>query len=267
MSRLLAAALLLGTLSLGMVSAPARGDEKKPEAKKNEIKIRWHGQSMFEIVTPDGTTIITDPHALDAYGRKTLKADLVLMSHFHSDHIRVDWIENIKSAKVLNALKKDADGKREDFNVVEEKFKDVQLQSLASYHDNASGLQRGKNGIWVMDVAGLRLVHLGDLGHTLSAGLLKKLGTVDVLMIPVGGVYTLNGIDAQKVVDQVKPKRWVLPMHYGTVVYDDLLPLKYFLDEQEEGTVVKGFKPGDGLSIDPKSPAPKKYQLGILHWN
>jgi L-ascorbate metabolism protein UlaG (beta-lactamase superfamily) len=236
------------------------------------VKIRWHGQSFFEIITPDKTRIVTDPHALEAYGKKSVKADLVLMTHFHTDHTRLDAIENLKDpkekdkVKLINALKKDPETGRDDWNVVDEKFKDVHIRSVGSYHDNAGGIQRGKNGIWIIDVAGLRIVHLGDLGHQLNAAQLKKLGTVDVLMIPVGGVYTLNGIDAQKVVEQIKPRRWVLPMHYGNVVYDDLLDLKYFTDEQEEGTEIKKFAKGEWLVIDPKSPLPKKYAIGVLHW-
>src|SRR5204863_8452497 len=118
-----------------------------------------------------------------------------------------------------------------DWNPVDEKFKDVRLQTVGTYHDEMSGLQRGKNGVWVLDIDGIRVVHLGDLGHSLNKTQLKRLGSVDVLMIPVGGVYTLNGITAMKVVEQIKPKRYILPMHYGNIVYMDLLPLSYFLDE------------------------------------
>jgi L-ascorbate metabolism protein UlaG (beta-lactamase superfamily) len=127
-----------------------------------------------------------------------------------------------------------------------------------------SGLQRGKNGVFILDVDGLRIVHLGDLGHSLSKEQLRKLGTVDVLMIPVGGVYTLNGVDAQKVVEQIKPRRYVVPMHYGTLVYSDLLDLKFFLEDQTMGTV-KRF-PTNELDIDPKAEPPKEPVVAILHW-
>jgi len=250
--------VLAAFLGLALLALPASA---------GELKIRWHGQSMFEIITPEKTRIVTDPHNLDAYGRKMLKADLVLMSHFHTDHTRTEVIENIKEAKALNALKKDADGRREDFNVVDEKFKDVRIMTVGTYHDDAGGLNRGKNGVWIIEVDGLRIAHLGDLGHMLNAAQLKKIGAVDVVMVPVGGVYTLNGLTAAKVVDQLKPKRWVLPMHYGTVVYDDLLPLKYFTDEEKEKEVeIKVFKPNEWLTIDTKAAAPKKYSVGVLHW-
>jgi L-ascorbate metabolism protein UlaG (beta-lactamase superfamily) len=238
-------------------------------ASAGEVKIAWHGQSMFEIVTSAGTRIITDPQNLEAYRVKPMKADLVLMSHFHTDHTRTEVIENIKEAKQLNALKKSGPGGLVvDWNVVDEKYKDVRIQSVGTYHDAMSGLQRGKNGVWIIDVDGLRIVHLGDLGHMLNKSQLKKIGTVDVLMVPVGGVYTLNGIEAYKVCEQVKPRRYILPMHYGTVVYDDLLPLKYFTDEcKDNDTPVTVFKPNQWLILDSKAALPKQASVAVLHYS
>jgi L-ascorbate metabolism protein UlaG (beta-lactamase superfamily) len=236
-------------------------------AEDKKLLIRWHGQSFFQIVTPAGTRIVLDPHAIEAYGRKLVPADLVLLSHFHSDHVQLDSVENASKAKVLNALKR---GEREfEYNVVDEQFKDVHLKTLGTYHDAMSGLQRGKNGVWIIDVAGLRLVHLGDLGHTLSKEQVDKLTDrgrkkVDVLMVPIGGVYTLNGIDAQKVVEQIKPERYIVPMHYGTLVYTDLLDTKYFLEDQTMGTVQK--IAGNELAVDPKADPPKEPIIPLLHW-
>jgi L-ascorbate metabolism protein UlaG (beta-lactamase superfamily) len=238
-----------------------------PPKSTTDVRIRWHGQSFFEIVTPKGTRIVTDPHNLTEYGRKEVETDLVLMSHFHTDHTAMEPITNAKKVKVYNALKKeDREGKRTSFNVVDTTFREVHIQTMGTYHDSMGGVKNGLNGVWIIDVAGFRIVHLGDLGHMLNKDQLKKLGKVDVLMIPVGGVYALNGIDAQKVVEQIKPRRWVLPMHYGTYVFDDLLPIKYFTDEQPEGQPVKKFKPNEWLSINPKTRPPKTYTLGILHW-
>lgn len=233
-------------------------------AADDKVVIRWYGQSFFEIVSTKGTRIITDPHAIEAYGRPQLKADLVLMSHFHVDHTRLDAITNAKSAKQFNALKK-GEGGRDDWNQLDEKFKDVHIQTLGTYHDDMAGSVRGKNGVFIIDVDGLRLVHLGDLGHTLRPAQLRKLGKVDVLMIPVGGVYTLNGLEAQKVVGQIKPARYILPMHYGTRVYTDLLGLEYFLDDQKMGEV-KQFRTTNEIDIDPKADPPKEPIIAILGW-
>jgi L-ascorbate metabolism protein UlaG (beta-lactamase superfamily) len=244
----------LAALLLFVAAAPA-ADKK--------VVLRWHGQSFFEIISTQGTRIVLDPHAIEAYGRKEVQADLVLMSHFHVDHTRTDAIPNVKQARLIYALKRE--GNRIDWNPVDEKFKDVRVQTLATYHDSMSGLKNGKNGVFILDVDGLRIVHLGDLGHTLSKPQLRKLGRVDVLLIPVGGVYSINGLEAQKVVEQIKPRRYIIPMHYGTEVYSDLLDLKYFLDDQRMGTV-KRFRGTNELDIDPKAEPPREPILAILHW-
>ena len=236
-------------------------------ASAGDVKISWWGQSYFQIVTPKGTRVVVDPHMLEEYRMvpKSIKADLVLMTHLHVDHTNTGTIANIKTAKVYNALKRD--GARQDWVVVDEKFRDVHIQTMGTYHDSVGGMQRGKNGVWIIDVDGLRIIHLGDLGHPLNRTQMKKLGAVDVLMVPVGGVYTLNGIDAYKVVKQIKPRRYVIPMHYGTPIYDDLLPLSYFLGEvKEDGTPIERFKPGQWLVVNAKSPLPKRFTVAVLHW-
>jgi L-ascorbate metabolism protein UlaG (beta-lactamase superfamily) len=239
-------------------TAVSSAQDKKPI-------VRWRGQSFFEIITSKGTRIVTDPHAIEAYGRPLVKADLILMTHFHVDHTRTDAVTDAKKAKQINALKKVEGDRPPEWNVIDEKFKDVHIRTVGTYHDDMAGLQRGKNGVFVLELDGLRIAHLGDLGHTLSREQLKKIGKIDVLMIPVGGVYTLNGLEAQKVVAQIKPTRYVIPMHYGTKVYDDLLNLDYFLAEQKMGTV-KRFLNTNELVLDPKAEAPKVPIIAILDW-
>lgn len=251
---------ILGMIVLAMVvgTVPA-----------GEIKIAWHGQSMFLIVTPKGTRVVIDPHNLEAYRVSPMKADLVLLSHFHTDHTKVEVIENIKEAKQFNALKKSGPGDAVvEFNSVDEKIGDVQIQSVGSYHDQMGGLQRGKNGIWILEIEGTRIVHLGDLGHELNRTQLKKIGQVDVLLVPVGGVYTLNGIEAFKVVEQIKPRRYIVPMHFGTIVYSDLLPINYFQDEiKEAGYPIVRLKPREWLTIDTAVPLPKQPSMAILDYS
>lgn len=233
-----------------------------------EIKIAWYGQSMFLIVTPKGTRVVTDPQYLEAYRQvNPIKADLILMSHQHNDHTRLEGIEDAKSVKQVNAIKKGASFDLDQWNEVDEKFKDVRYQSIPSYHDAVSGMQRGKNGCWIIDIDGIRIVHLGDLGHTLNKTQLKKLGKVDVLLVPVGGVYTLNGLDAFKVVKQINPKRHIIPMHYGTIVYDDLLPVKTFTDECKENELsIVNFKERTWLRIDTTADAPKKADVCVMSY-
>jgi len=258
----------LPTLTVLLLCAGAAPAEDK------KVIIRWHGHSFFKIISTKGTRIVTDPHFIEEYGRPMVKADLILMSHFHVDHTRLDAIADAKKAKQINALKK-GEGGRDEWNILDEKFKDVRIQTLGTFHDEMAGTQRGKNGVFILDVDGLRIVHLGDLGHTLRGEQLRKIWKVDdkprerhpidVLMIPVGGVYTVNGLDAQKVLEQIKPTRYILPMHYGTRVYTDLLDLTYFLDDQKMGKVER-FPRSNELTIDPKAKPPETPMIAILNW-
>lgn len=227
--------------------------------KPGKVEIRWHGQSFFELKTSKGTRIVFDPHAIEAYGRKSVEADLVLMSHLHNDHTRLDVIPT-RSRKDILGLK--LVGKRWDWNFLEETFRDVRIRTVGVYHDTMKGLERGKNAVFVLEVDGLKIVHLGDLGHVLTPEQVKEIGAVDVLMIPVGGIYTLNGSEAKKVVAQLRPTRYVLPMHYGTKVYEDLLPIDEFKDEQKN---VKVFT-GNLLTVDAESKPPAEPVVAILGW-
>jgi L-ascorbate metabolism protein UlaG (beta-lactamase superfamily) len=218
-------ALVAGLLIAGLSTA----------ADSKTIVIRWHGQSCFELISSKGTRVVFDPHAIEAYGRKMLKADLVLISHDHNDHTQIGIIENREKAKVIRGLK--GLGKKQEWVPINEQFKDIHVRSVGVYHDTRQGLERGKNTVFVLDVDGLKVVFLGDLGHILTDEQVKQIGPVDVLMIPIGGVYTINGSEAKKVVEQLKPKKYILPMHYGTKVYDDLLPADEFLEDQKKANI------------------------------
>src|SRR5438067_10665719 len=139
--------VLAGLLAAGAASAA--------DAKK--VIVRWHGQSFFEIVSSQGTRIVIDPHAIPEYGRQSVKADLILTSHAHTDHTQVDVVENLRQAKRIDGIT-GRDNLRGQWNVVkDEKFKDVTLNTVSTYHDEQEGLLRGKNTIWIIDVDGLRI--------------------------------------------------------------------------------------------------------------
>jgi L-ascorbate metabolism protein UlaG (beta-lactamase superfamily) len=246
-------------LTVLLVIVLAAGSAAAADAKK--VVLRWHGQSFFDLETSQGTRIAFDPHAIDSYGRITVKADLVLVSHNHNDHTQLEMVEN-PSKKVIQGWK--GSGKRVEWNLIDEQFRDVHLRSVGVYHDNAQGMERGKNTIFILEVDGMKIVHLGDLGHFLSEQQIKQIGPVDVLMIPVGGVYTLNGAEAKQVVEQLKPRQYVVPMHYGTKVFDDLLPVDEFLEDQPKASV-KVFPLTNKLTIesDFKPAAPI---TAVLNW-
>jgi L-ascorbate metabolism protein UlaG (beta-lactamase superfamily) len=218
-------------------------------ADTKTIILRWHGQSFFDLESSQGTRVAFDPHAIEEFGRTPVKADLVLVSHFHTDHSAVGVIENREKAKVLYGLK--MTGKNVDWNPIDEKFKDVRVYTVGVYHDEMQGLQRGKNAVFVVELDGMRFVHLGDLGHLLTDEQVKKIGPVDVLMIPVGGVYSINGEDAKKVVEQLKPRKYIVPMHYGiTGVYEDLLPIDSFLEDQKKENIPRRLQLRNELKVE-----------------
>jgi L-ascorbate metabolism protein UlaG (beta-lactamase superfamily) len=241
------------------------------EAKK--LTLIWHGQSFFELITSKGTRVVFDPHAIEVFGRKVVSADLVLISHYHSDHTQVGVIENREKAKVILGLK--GDPRKADWNIVDEKFQDVRIRSIGVYHDSSEGMERGKNAIWSVEADGLNIVHLGDLGHQLTAEQLKAIGPVDVLMVPVGGVYGLNGSEAKRVVAQIKPRQYIIPMHYGTPIYDDLLTVEEFLEEQKEDNIrrhtitggknVRRYPVTNKLVIETDF-KPAEPIIAVLHW-
>jgi len=245
------ALVVLGLLA-GMVAA---------QGKPREVTIRWHGQSFFQIESSRGTRIVLDPHLIESYGRKLVPADVVLISHLHNDHTQLTSVPNADKARVIYGLKPNERTKQPDWVPIDLTFKDVHIRSVPTYHDNVKGLERGKNTVFVLDVDGVRIVHLGDLGHQLDDTQLKKIGTVDVLMIPVGGVYTLNGSEARQVMAQLKPRQFVVPMHYGTTVYHDLLSADEFLEEQKNVKRLPGNKLTTEAGFRPPEPI-----IAVLKW-
>jgi L-ascorbate metabolism protein UlaG (beta-lactamase superfamily) len=234
-------------------------------ADSKKVTITWHGQSFFEITTSKGTRIVIDPHLIDAYGRATVKADLVLLTHNHTDHTQTAAVDNIDKAKVIRGWKDErGDGKKVDWNIFEETFKDVKIRSVGTFHDNMNGMKRGLNTALVLEFDGLKFVHLGDLGHALSKAQLQKIGDVDVLFVPVGGIYTINGEEAADVVKTIKPRRYVIPMHYGTKVYDDVLPVDEFLDNSKKESVK--VLNTNVLTIDPTAKAPAEPEIVVMQW-
>ena len=230
-----------------------------PAADK-KVELRYLGQSFFVLTTPAGTRIAIDPHAIDQLGRPTAQADLVFISHPHPYHMRLEAIENRATAKVLEGIKvqpPSAEGgpPRSNWNPINETFRDAKIRTVGTYHDRMQGMERGKNSVLIIEVEGLRIVHLGDLGHALSDEQIQQIGPVDVLMIPVGGVYTLNGDRAKEVLAQLKPRRLVVPMHYGVGGWDEVLPVDEFLDGLKN---VRRTPASNLIAIDPSEPAPKE---------
>lgn len=164
--------------------------------------INWFGQACFKI-QGEKSIIVTDPFD-KSIGLKIprLSADIVTVSHDHYDH------NNIKGVKGIAIP--------EPFIITESgeyEIKNTFVYGISSYHDNQEGKIRGENIIYRIEMEGITLAHLGDLGHLLTNGQVEKLEGVDILMIPIGGIYTINAKQAGEVISQLEP-RIVIPMHY-----------------------------------------------------
>ncbi len=218
--------------------------------------LRWFGQSFFQLETATGKKVVFDPHAIPHFGRPLVSADLVLVTHPHNDHNQPEVLENFKDKpRVIEAVKTvGKGGTKTEWNAVDEKVGLIRVRSLGTYHDAVGGMQRGKNGVWIVEADGLVFVHLGDLGHELSPEQVKAVGKVDVLIVPVGGIYTLNGEQAKKVVDELKPRLFVIPMHYGVPGYDDLLAPDEFLSDFKDVTKLKTNELAIPLDAKPDAP-------------
>ena len=165
------------------------------------MKIKWLGHSSFAITSDNGTKIITDPYAPAEklnYGEIKESADIVTVSHDHFDHNNVAAV-------------------RGNPEVVREtaEIKGLKFKGISTYHDDIHGKRRGKNTMFCFEVDGVKVCHLGDLGHQLTAEQVAEVGEVDVLLVPVGGFYTIDATVAGKVCDQLKP-RVIIPMHFKT---------------------------------------------------
>ncbi|WP_084760021.1 MBL fold metallo-hydrolase [Zavarzinella formosa] len=254
MSRAVCFLACLGLL-LGFSVSGASAQEKK------EVGVRWFGHSFFLITSSSGTRIAIDPHAITEYGSPMIAPDIALITHPHNDHNRTEVFSNAdsKDLKVYQGVV--AKGKRDDWAKIDETYKGVKIRTVGLYHDLEEGKKRGKNSAFVIEVDGLKFCHLGDLGHELDEEQVKAIGPIDVLMIPVGGIYTINGEEAKKVVKALKPRLFILPMHYATKVYTEVLGPDEFLEGQ------KNVRKLDGqllsIPLDLKAEAPT---IVMLEW-
>jgi L-ascorbate metabolism protein UlaG (beta-lactamase superfamily) len=220
--------LLLTSLLLTAFASFATAQDKKV------VKIRWFGHSYFEMTTVAGTRVAFDPHAITEYGAPVIAPDIVVMTHNHNDHNRKEIFSNADSKDLKAFVGVVAKGKGGEWAKIDEKVKEVRIRSVGTYHDEEEGAKRGLNSAMIVEVDGLVFCHLGDLGHELTPEQVKEIGPVDVLMIPIGGIYTINGEVAKKVVAQLKPKLYILPMHYATKAYGDLQGPEEFLDGERK---------------------------------
>lgn len=185
------------------------------------MDIQHIGHSSFRLRYKKVYTI-TDPFDPDKVGLDfpKKKADIVTISHDHDDHNDISNIDGMK--KVISGPG-------------EYEVSGVSILGFPSYHDDKKGKERGKNTIYVFEMGLIRLAHLGDLGHELEDTTVQMMGDIDVLMIPVGGKYTIDSNQAAKVVQSIEPVI-VIPMHFkhkglNQKVFGELEEVEEFTNE------------------------------------
>ncbi len=178
---------------------------KNPEQNFREgiMRIKYLGHASFLVEAKDGTRIMTDPYD-ETYGGLNYKAiedwtDIVTISHEHGDHNKTNIPQNPEIIKGIGI----------------KTTKNISFKGISSYHDETKGSERGPNTIFIFEMDGIKVCHLGDLGHSLPKESIDAIGKVDILFIPVGGFYTIDAKIATKVVDMINPKICI-PMHYKT---------------------------------------------------
>jgi len=163
------------------------------------MDITYLGHSSFRLKFKS-VALITDPFDPEMVGISYPKvsADIVTVSHEHQDHSKSDLVSEVK--KVISGPG-------------EYEIQGASIIGFSTFHDDTNGAERGENTIYLIEAEGLRFLHLGDLGHKLSENLLEEIGEIDVLMVPVGGTFTLDARGAVEVVQSVGAKV-AIPMHY-----------------------------------------------------
>jgi len=167
------------------------------------MQLTWYGHSCFLLTSESGYSILTDPCDQDTgYDLHDISCDAVTISHEHRDH---NCLAIVAGTPTILRTPGDhlAGG--------------IPVTGFNSFHDDASGAHRGENIVFLYQIDGLKVLHLGDLGHMLSDETIETIGDVDILLAPIGGVYTINAAIATELADRLHAKV-LIPMHYKTPV-------------------------------------------------
>jgi len=210
------------------------------------MEITWYGHACFRLRSSQAT-LVTDPFDRNVgYPLPRVRADIVTVSHGHSDHNYVQAIRG--EPKIV-----EGPGEYE--------IKGVFITGISSYHDAQRGAQRGRNTIYLIEMEDMKICHLGDLGHMPEEDTLEALGDADIILIPVGGGPTIDGVQAAELVGLLNPKI-IIPMHYQTeALRFRLQPLDGFLQEM----AVEGVMPQTSLRITART-LPQETQVMILDY-
>ncbi len=199
--------------------------------------ITYHGHSMFKLKGKRGT-VVTDPFGdYIGFDMPRVSGDIVTISHQHPDHNAHDRISG--TARRKNPFIIDQPGEYE--------VGGISVFGTKTYHDTAEGAERGENIAFTILIDGIRICHLGDLGHELTARQLEEIGAVDILLVPVGGTFTIGPELAVKTIRTLEPSI-AIPMHYKTADHDE----KIFSEVKtlDEFTKEYGLEPKPEVKLD-----------------
>ncbi len=208
------------------------------------MEIVWYGHACFRL-RDRGITIVTDPYDKSiGYALPRIQADVVTISHGHAGH---GYVGGIKGGPMII----EGPGEYE--------VRGVFITGIPTFHDAREGAARGKNTAFLFEFDSLTICHLGDLGHVPTQAQIEVLSEVDVLLIPVGAVHTINAAQAAEIVSLLEPC-FVIPMHYKTPALDLKLDrVNKFLKEMG----LKRLTPQDSLKVT-KSTLPEETQVVLL---
>ena len=214
------------------------------------MKIKWYGHAAFLITSNKGTKIIIDPYEPGAfsgqlsYGKIKDQADIVITSHDHADH---NYTRDLPGTPQII---------KESGPIT---IGGISIKGVATFHDPFKGSDRGANTVFTLTIDHIQLCHLGDLGHLLSDKELAEIGPVDILLIPVGGFFTIDPIEAARVADQIKPKV-LIPMHFKTEKCGfPIAPVEDFLKGKTNTKRLKTYE----ASFD-KATLPQQMEIVVL---
>jgi len=168
------------------------------------MRIKWLGHACFLLEYADGTRVVTDPFGDIGYPSPAVRADFVTVSHGHFDHNAVAVVQG--SPQVVDRPGETAAA-------------GLKFTGVSTFHDSHGGKDRGPNIVFCIEGDGLRVCHLGDLGHIPDAGQVSSIGQVDILLLPVGGHFTIDA-DAAKATAELLDPGIIIPMHYKTPAID-----------------------------------------------
>lgn len=217
------------------------------------MDIKYLGHSSFKIRGKSGS-VVTDPFDSKMVGVDfpRVSAEIVTVSHNHEDHNQVSKVSGTSNRSEPFVIDRVGEYEASGIGVI----------GVKSWHDDEEGSKRGENIIYVIQIEGVIVAHLGDLGHVLSDKQVSTIGPVDVLLLPVGGTYTLGPGDAVKVIEQLSPSI-VVPMHYrvksSTESFKDLVTVDEFLEKADYG----GVRREEKLSLS-KTSLPEETEIVVL---